>query len=143
MGKTWLIIAVALAALGLAFTAMPGYSTADPANPAEPSYGLIESSGFKFNLDVIEHEKIREQNWINQGANYILERIVTIIATTVASAAVLVVTVGGFRILASRGEPTELEKGKKMIYRALIGLLVTLGAYLMIRAVQLLVASIF
>ncbi len=103
----------------------------------------IKSTEFMFDLGVITHEDIQEQNWIRRGIDFLFERAITIMAATVGSVAVLIMVIGGFRMLASAGRQEEYDKGKSMILKAVIGLAVVLGAYILVTTIQLLIRSIY
>ena len=105
--------------------------------------GGLNDEHFMFNLEPITHDAIKEQNWIRGGVNFVFQRIITIMAATIGSAAVLMITIGGFMILASGGRQQWLDTGKSLIFKSLIGLAVTLGAYIIVTAVQLLIKSIY
>ena len=110
-----------------------------------PGEGLDEP-GFMFDLSVITHEDITgssRQKWIRGGINYIFERIVGVMAATIGGLSVLVMSYGGFLILSSAGNENQSQKGKSYIKYALIGLVFTLCAYLLVSAVQLLIRSIY
>ena len=103
----------------------------------------LQSPEFMFDVGAITHPDIQEQNWIRRGINYFFERAIGIMAATIGSVAVLVMVVGGFRMLASAGRAEEYDKGKAMIIKAAIGLAVVFGAYILVTAVQLLIKSIY
>ena len=110
-----------------------------------PGEGLDEA-GFMFDLSVITHEDIvgsTRQSWIRRGINYVFERIIGVLAATIGGLSVLVMSYGGFLILSSAGSETQSQKGKTYIKYALIGLVFTLCAYLLVSGVQLLIRSIY
>jgi len=110
-----------------------------------PGEGLDEA-GFMFDLSVITHEDIAgssRQKWIRGGINYIFERIIGVLAATIGGLSVLVMSYGGFLILSSAGNENQSQKGKSYIKYALIGLAFTLGAYILVTFVQLLIRSIY
>lgn len=57
------------------------------------------------------------------------------ILATVGALALLFFVLGGFDLITSQGKQEAVEKGKKKIVGALIGLLIVLGAYFIINAV--------
>ena len=103
----------------------------------------VRSTEFMFDLGVITHEDIQEQHWIRRGINFLFERAITIMASVAGSAAVLVMVIGGFRMLASAGRQAEYDKGKSMILKAVKGLAFVLGAYILVTSIQLLIRSIY
>ncbi len=112
------------------------------ANNSTPSTG-VNNEDFMFDLGVITHKDIKESSWIKGGINFVFTRIITIMVTTVGAAAVLMMAIGGFMILASAGREDRVTKGKGMIWRAAMGLAFVLGAYVLVTTVQLLIKSIF
>lgn len=116
-------------------------------NPADPAPGEdIDSPTFMFDLSAITHEAIEgstRQSWIRGGVNYFFERVIGFLATVIGSLAVLMLVVGGFLMLSSGGNETQYEKGKNYAKYALIGLGITLLAYVMVNLVQLLIKSIY
>ncbi len=103
----------------------------------------LQSEGFMFDLRSITHEDVKEDKFVRGGLNFIFERAVTIMAATIGTASVLMITVGGFMILASGGRQEWLDNGKAFIFKALIGLAVALGAYVMVQTIQILIKSIY
>ena len=99
-----------------------------------------------FDLSAITHEGIEgstRQSWIRRGINYFFERAIGFMAAIIGSLAVLMLSLGGFLMLSSGGDETNYEKGKNYAKFALIGLGVTLMAYVLVTLVQLLVTSIY
>jgi len=126
---------------------LPVYAALDPStkNSTTPASDL-RSGDFMFDLQTVTHEGIKgssQQNWIRRGINYLFERAISIMATVIGSLAVLMMSAGGFKILYSGGNETEIGKGKNMIMYSLIGVAAALGAYVMVTAVQLLIKSIW
>jgi hypothetical protein len=122
------------------------YAEENPPAPDEPEPGDIDSPSFMFDLSSVTHEAIEgttRQGWIRQGINYFFERIIGFLATVIGSLAVLMLSVGGFLMLSSAGNETQYEKGRNYAKYALIGLGVTLMAYVMVSLVQLLIKSIY
>lgn len=111
-----------------------------------PPGETLDDPTFMFDLTAITHEAIEgstRQSWIRGGINYFFERIIGFLATVIGSLAVLMLSVGGFLMLSSAGNETQYEKGKNYAKYALIGLGVTLMAYVMVTLVQLLIKSIY
>lgn len=129
---------------------MPGFFVADtPVVQAQGTApeGSLESENFMFDLSSITHEGIEgstRQGWIRRGINYFFERIIGFMATVIGSLAVLMMSIGGFRMIISRGgDEAQYTQGKQMVLYSLIGLGVTLMAYIMVSLVQLLIVSIY
>jgi len=99
----------------------------------------VGGSDFMFDLGVVTHEDIREQSWIRRGINFVLERVITILAATAGSAAVLFMSMGGFYMLSSGGNEDRYNRGKSMFFKALIGLVFIFGAYVLVTTVQILI----
>lgn len=119
------------------------YAAEEPAPPAE---GDIDAETFMFDLGAITHESIEgttRQSWIRQGINYFFERIIGFMAAVIGSLSVLMLMVGGFMMLASGGNESMHTKGVGYAKYALIGLAVTLCAYILVTLVQLLISSIY
>lgn len=136
MKKILLTLLIAITLLG---AAAPAVYALDPAE------GSSEITGgfFRFDLRSITHEGVDAQRFARSGINFVFERVITILAVTVGSAAVLAGTIGGFMILASAGRQAWVDNGKSMIFKSLAGLGITLGAYILVQAVQLLIKSIY
>ncbi len=108
--------------------------------------GDIDSTNFMFDLNALTHEGIEgstRQNWIRGGINYFFERIIGFMAAVIGSLAVLMLSIGGFMMLSSGGNENMYNKGKGFAKYSLIGLAVTLLAYVMVTLVQLLISSIY
>ncbi len=114
--------------------------------PALAQDSDLKSEYFMFELDTITPPGMRSQEktgWINKGFNFIFERFITILAATVGSAAVLMMSVGGFMMLASAGRQDMYDKGKSYIFKSVIGLAFVLGAYILVTTVQLIIKNIY
>lgn len=118
--------------------------TTGGSNP--PPSGDVSSGAFMFDLSSITHTAIKgttRQSWIREGINYFFTRIISVMATLIGSFAVLMMSIGGFLMLSSHGDETQFEKGRNYAKFALIGLGVTLSAYILVTLVQLLIKSIY
>ena len=105
----------------------------------------VKDPEFTFQLDVIQHPSMKigeKQNWMRKGVDFLLERAVTIMATTIGGAAVLMMAVGGFMMMFGGIKEDRYNKGKSMIINAAIGLVFVLSAYILVTTVQLLIKSI-
>ena len=148
MKKILLILTLAFSFV-LGSAALPGFfiSTSENQAYAQTSPGeSLDDPGFMFDLTTITHEKIAgstRQSWIRQGINYIFERIINVLAVTIGTLSVFIMSYGGLLILSSAGNETQSQKGKNYIKYSLIGLAFTLGAYILVNAVQLLIRSIY
>ncbi|MFC1729800.1 hypothetical protein ACFL6I_05635 [candidate division KSB1 bacterium] len=103
----------------------------------------LKSTEFMFDVGVITHKDIEEQNWVRKGINFIFERVITIMAATIGSIAVLMMVLGGFRMIIYSGNDDEYQKAKGMMTRAAMGIVFVLGAYILVTAIQLLIKSIY
>lgn len=64
-----------------------------------------------------------------QANNTTLSTILNTVFGVVASMAVLIVVIGGFRYILARGDPNGTAQARNTILYAVIGLIVTLAAY--------------
>ena len=103
----------------------------------------LKSTEFMFDVGAITHKDIEEQNWVRKGINFIFERVITIMAATIGSIAVLMMVLGGFRMIIYSGNDDEYQKAKGMMTRAAMGIVFVLGAYILVTAIQLLIKSIY
>ncbi|QQR84114.1 hypothetical protein IPJ72_02890 [Candidatus Peregrinibacteria bacterium] len=103
----------------------------------------LNDTEYMFDLQPLTHRDVQDQSFIRQGINFIFNRAITIMAATIGSAAVLIMSIGGFRMLASTGNQEEYDKGKGMVTKAVIGLAVALSAYMAVILVQTLINSIY
>ena len=141
-----LVIVIGLQAMPvMVFDAIPVACAQE--DPADPSPGEdVDDPTFMFDLSAITHESIEgstRQGWIRRGINYFFERIIGFLAAVIGSLAVLMLSVGGFLMLSSGGDETRYEKGKNYAKYSLIGLAITLLAYVLVSLVQLLIRSIY
>ena len=113
------------------------------AQASTPTPNEIQSTDFTFPLDPLINPNIKKSNWIEKGINYFFERGITILATVAGSVAVLMMSIGGFRMITAAGNETAYKNGKSMILRSGIGLVFVLGAYLLVVTVQLLIKGIY
>ena len=106
----------------------------------------LDSGSFMFDLSTVTHEGITgttRQKFSRGGINYIFERVITFMAATIGGMSVLFMSIGGLMIMTSFGNDGQISKGKTFIKYSLIGLAFSLGAYVIVTAVQLLIASIY
>ena len=139
-----LVIGLQFMTAGFLIQAPAVYAEEDPAEPAPGED--IDAPSFMFDLSSVTHEAIKgstRQSWIRQGINYFFERAIGFLATVIGSLAVLMLVVGGFLMLSSAGNQTQFEKGQNYAKYSLIGLGVTLMAYVLVSLVQLLIKSIY
>lgn len=148
--KILLIFTLSLAIFVGGF-ALIQYSDIQLVDTALAQTGDLESPDFMFSLSgsggghdtSIVHPDINPQSWIRGGINYIFERVIGLMAAVIGGLSVLVMSYGGFMILSSAGDENQVTKGKGYIKYALIGLTATLGAYILVTAVQILIKSIY
>jgi hypothetical protein len=105
--------------------------------------GNLQDPGFMFDVGVVTHEDIDPQSWIRGGINFVFSRLIGIMAATIGSVAVLIMVIGGLRMIIYAGNSDEFEKAKGMIKKAALGLVFVLGAYIMVTAIQLLIKGIY
>lgn len=137
-----LALVIGLQAMSTVFLMQAPVAYAQEPTPGED----IDSETFMFDLGGVTHDAIKgstRQSWIRGGINYFFERIIGFMATVIGSLAVLMLSVGGFMMLSSAGNETMYENGKNYAKYALIGLAVTLLAYVMVTLVQLLISSMY
>ncbi len=134
-----LVLVIGLQAMPVAFL------SGSPAVYAQGD-GDLDSTSFMFDLNALTHDGIEgttRQSWIRGGINYFFERIIGFMAAIIGSLAVLMLSIGGFMMLSSGGNENMYNKGKGFAKYSLIGLAVTLLAYVMVTLVQLLISSIY
>jgi len=139
-----LIIGVQLSPIGL--TAPAVFAVSHTSVPSPGPGGDIDSGGFMFNLSGITHEAIEggtRQGWIRRGVNFFFERAIGFMAAVIGTLSVLMVSIGGFLMLSSAGNENQYNRGKSFVKYALIGLVITLSAYILVTLVQLLIRSIY
>ena len=69
-----------------------------------------------------------------------LDRILAIVFSITGAVAVLMVVLGGLRYITAQGDPSGVGQAKKTIIYAIVGLIVTIAAYAIIKLVVLGVA---
>lgn len=81
----------------------------------------------------------QEQKYLDNKKNpvgaFILQMI-NLIALTAASLSFLAVVVAGFLMMSAAGNENQLNKGKEILSKAIIGLVITLSAYFIVAFVQ-------
>jgi Type IV secretion system pilin len=117
-------------------------AAADTTTPPVTPTNSINSPQYMYDMTAIEPTVLKKQNWIQKGINYFFERIIGIMASLVGSVAVLMMTWGGFQMIISGGGD-QYERGKSTMKRAALGIVVVLGAYILVTSVQLLIKSIY
>lgn len=142
-----ILFTVALVVAGLTSVNSLSVSPVHASNqPVPPPAEDLDSGAFMFDLSSITHKSLEgstRQSWIRRGINYFFERIVGFLAAVIGTLAVLMLTIGGFLMLSSAGNEQRYEQGKNYAKYALIGLGVTLSAYILVTLVQLLIRSIY
>lgn len=116
-----------------------------PNNTSNPNPSL-DSGGFMFSLTPIVNQNIEgsvKQSWIRQGINYFFENVIGFMAAVIGTLCVLMMSLGGFLMIISGGNEVRYEQGKNYVIYSLIGLGVTLSAYILVTLVQLLIRSIY
>ena len=131
------IVLISLALQLGTFLCVGSLKAADP-----PPEGSLNSSDMSFSLSGITSTE-NKSDWIRKGINYFAERIVSILAATAGSFAVLMMAYGGLLMITSAGVDAQITKGKGYLTSAAIGLVFVLGAYLLVITVQLLINGIY
>lgn len=72
----------------------------------------------------------------NNPVGAFILQIINLIALTAASLSFLAVVVAGFLMMSAAGEVNQLNRGKDILAKALIGLVITLSAYFIVAFVQ-------
>lgn len=106
----------------------------------------IDSTSFGFDLGIITHQGITgstRQSWIRRGINYFFERVIGFMAGIIGTLSILVMSYGGLLMIFSAGNEELYQKGTGLAKYALLGLVFTLSAYILVNLVQLLVKSIY
>lgn len=111
------------------------------------AYGVgMDSSWYSFDLGIIAHNQLDEElivTYRQKGFGYYIDRVIMIMASLIGTSAILVMIYGGFLILTSAGIQDQYDQGKNYIKYAAIGLLVGIGAYVLVTIVQIAVNTIF
>lgn len=135
-----IIHSIVLIALALQMGTLLCVGNLQAADP--PPEGSINSPEFMFNLGGITKTE-NKSNWVSKGVNYFAERIISILAATAGSFAVLMMSIGGLLMITSAGDQTQYDKGLGYLKSAAIGLVAVLGSYLLVVTVQLLIKGIY
>ncbi len=109
-------------------------SNLGPESPTSTSFDLSD------NLNINEQGNYQapfctDPDNCNPVANFLL-RIVNFLALSIATVAFVTVIIGGFMILTSAGNETQMNKGKEVLTYAIIGLVISLSAYYIVSFVQ-------
>lgn len=81
----------------------------------------------------------QEQSYFGEGKNPIQEFIIRVInyaLTVIGSIAVIILIIGGFMMMFSQGNQQKLDEAKDVVKYAVIGIIVTLLAYIIVISVQ-------
>ncbi len=106
MFKKFLYIAVlTFAVFNLTGAVSPAAFAQADAPAAEDTTGNLQDPGFMFDVGVVTHEDIDPQSWIRGGINFVFERAIGIMAATIGSVAVLIMVIGGLRMIIASGNP--------------------------------------
>lgn len=65
----------------------------------------------------------------NDLSSTTLQNVINIVLGIVASVALLIITIAGFKYVMSQGNPDEVAKAKNQIIYALVGLVITMAAF--------------
>ena len=114
---------------------------------AEVSFAQqLNDPNYTFDLGVFTNDNITgtvRQRWQREGINYFFGRVIGFLSAIIGGVALLVMSYGGFLILSSAGSEDQYQKGVDYVKYSAIGLVVALGAYVLVNAVQLLINSIY
>ncbi len=98
------------------------------------------NSGALSNFDVGEYLKVGDQEHSYlQDDRPIISFILTIIdflAKVIGTVAVLLIFIGGALLMASEGDDNRIQKGKAIIFQAIVGLILAITSYLLVSFVQ-------
>ncbi len=96
-------------------------------------YLTIQTGQVDENITGKQEQKYFESS--NPIASLILQ-IINFIALSAASLSFLAVVVGGFMLMSSAGNENQVNQGKEILSKAIIGLVLTLSSYFIISFVQ-------
>jgi len=135
-----IIHSIVLVALSLQVGTVLCVGNLQAADP--PPEGAVNSPEMGFSLTGITKTE-NKGDWVRKGVNYFAERIISILAATAGSFAVLMMSVGGLFMITSAGDQTQYDKGLGYLKSAAIGLVAVLGSYLLVITVQTLIKGIY
>ena len=127
------------------FTFFGGLSPVYAQSAVAPSANL-DDAGYTFDVGSITHPGIissTRRAWQEEGINYVLGRVIQILAGVIGSLSVLMMSFGGFLILSSAGSENQYGKGMNYIKYSLIGLACSLFAYMLVVGVQLIIKNLY
>ena len=86
-------------------------------------------------VDVKSILAIGGQNPFSDAESF-LDGVIDLLIKMVGVAALVLLVVGGFRLVVAAGNDNEIQKAKSMIQYAIVGLAIALLAYIIVAAVQ-------
>lgn len=126
-----LLSAFMLTLLAPAFTA-PVFAATDPA--------ITELKELKFNVGkYLKLDEGQEQKYFDKGKNPIVDfilRVINFALTIIGSIAIIILIISGFMMMFSQGNQQKLDDAKAIFKYAIIGLIVTFLAYIIVIFVQ-------
>lgn len=122
-------------------------TTAESCKPSEPGCITIDASGDdSFNVGDILNVNDPTTNEAIQGQEYLLKSdtpilsfildIVNFISRIIGVIAFGLIVIGGIRMIVSQGNEDQLQKGKALLETAVIGLVIAMFSYIIVRFVQ-------
>lgn len=72
----------------------------------------------------------------DKGAGVFVEKLIDLLVKLVGTVALIFLVIGGFRLVLAAGNDNEIQKAKDMLLYAVIGLVVSLAAFLLVKLVQ-------
>jgi hypothetical protein len=99
----------------------------------------MSSFNVKNYLTVNSNRQEQVQKYLCEDCNPVaifLIQVANFLAMTIGSVCFLAIIIGGFFILTSAGNETNMNKGKEIITYAVIGLVISLSAYFIVAFVQ-------
>ena len=116
-------------------------------SPTSPPASATQSPDFMFNLsDTVTpggQKTVEGVGWMTKGFNFFFDRGIALMVGTIGGIAVLMIVIGGFRMIMAGAKEDEYTKGWAMVKNSLIGLAFVLSAYILVTSIQLLIKSIF
>lgn len=148
IAKTWLTFSKITLLICLVFANLSFAFAADPVPSGNNAPAGTEGTYHSFDLKTLNLGETTSNNGLVKGgqsseylkstnplASFILQ-IINFITIISGSLAFLGVVVGGFLMLSSAGNENQITKGKDIVTRALLGLVITLCAYFVVAFVQ-------
>lgn len=135
--KIFLLSLLCFANIQLAFA---GPADAQKAADIRSSYSTFNVQQYLTDTPDASNKAVGTQkqtylNSTNPVASFILQ-IINLITLLAASLSFLAVVIGGFFMMSAAGNETQINKGKDIVTRAIVGLVITMSSYFIISFVQ-------